>query len=217
MKLEFQSKNQIVYQALLQAIVREEFKPGQRLVIDDLAQRFMISQIPIREALRQLESDGFVSFAPHFGFTVTSIHADLVAEVFALLEATEVFSSRKACQIMTSDQLEQFEQLVREMDQSVQNAVQWSQDNKRLHQFICECANVPLIAGTMRKSLDHWDRLSQHFFSGVLAHRIQIAQREHWLILDAFNRRDPDAVEKVIHQHNQSALTAYLAHLREEP
>ena len=59
MKLEFRSKNEIVYQQLRKSIIQGDFKPGTRLVIDQLALELGVSQIPIREAVRQLEADGF--------------------------------------------------------------------------------------------------------------------------------------------------------------
>jgi DNA-binding GntR family transcriptional regulator len=217
LKLAFLSKNQIVYQTLLESIIQEGYKPGEKLVIDELAASMSISQIPIREALRQLEADGFVSFEPHIGFTVTSVHAELVAEVFTLLEATEVFSSRKACQTMTTDQLNKLELMIRSMDATVENPAQWSQDNKCLHLFVGECANTPLITSVMKKALDHWDRLRRHYFTDVLAHRIKVAQRDHWQILAAFRDRNPDNIGKLIREHNQNALAAYMQHLQDEP
>ncbi len=210
MKLAFKSKNQIVHTALLDAIIRGEFKPEQRLVIDDLAAQMGVSQIPIREALRQLEADGFVLFRPHIGFTVAPIHAGLIAEVFALLEATEVFSSRAACQLMTDADLAQLESMIQSMGSSVETPSQWTQANKALHQFICECSRTTLIMAAMNNALDHWDRLQTHYFTNVLANRIRQAQKEHERILVAFCTRDPDAVERAIREHNRSARLAYL-------
>lgn len=209
----FQSKNQIAHSMLLDAIVRGDCKPGQRLVIDELAAQLEISQIPIREALRQLEADGFVSFEPHIGFTVTPIHAGLLTEVFALLEAMETVSSRAACLAMSEAQLNELEGLIQAMDDSVSDAVQWSAQNKELHQFICDCARMPLVKRMMQRALAHWDRLHQHYFRAVFLHRVQIAQQEHWRILGAFRTRQPDEVERVVRIHNQVALEAYLAHV----
>ena len=58
------SKNELVYISLKTAIIQGELEPGSRLVIDELANKLGVSQIPVREALRQLEADGFVSIKP---------------------------------------------------------------------------------------------------------------------------------------------------------
>lgn len=209
----FQSKNQIAHSILLEAIVRGDYKPDQRLVIDELAAQLEISQIPIREALRQLEADGFVSFEPHVGFTVTPIHAGLVTEVFALLEAMETVTSRAACLAMSDAQMATLAALIQEMDASMSDPARWSEQNKLLHQFICDCAQMPLVKRMMQKALAHWDRLHQHYFRAVFSHRVQIAQQDHWHILAAFRTRQPDEVERVVRDHNRAALDAYLAHV----
>src|SRR5439155_15056712 len=97
----FRSKNELVYDALKNAILQCELKPGSRLVIDELAAELGVSQIPVREALRQLEANGFVIFEPHVGVAVTEIKANVVSEIFNLLEAMETISGRVASQRMT--------------------------------------------------------------------------------------------------------------------
>lgn len=214
MPLAFRSKNEVVYDALHQSIVRGDYEPGTRLVIDELARSLGVSQIPIREAMRQLEADGFVTIEPYVGATITEINAEFIFEVFALLESMEVICSRTAAREMSGDQLNILEQMILNMDSSVDHPDQWSQENKQLHLFICECARTGLIQKMMRKVLDHWDRLRMHYLKDVSAQRIKIAQQEHKAILAAFRTHDQDEVERVVHEHNQSALTSYIKHLQ---
>lgn len=214
MRPVFRSKNELIYSILHQSIIQGEFKPGTRLVIDELAAKLEVSPIPIREALRHLEADGFVSFEPHVGATITEIHTGLISEVFALLEAMEIITARAACQLMTADDLATMEKIISSMGAAVIDPFQWSQNNKTLHQFICDCAQMPLIKKMMQKALDHWDRLYMYYFRDVFANRIKIAQEEHWQILHAFKSGDPNTVEQIIRQHNRSALAAYLEHVQ---
>ena len=96
------TKNAFVYQTLRTAIIRCELQPGERLVIDDLARRYEVSIIPVREALRLLESEGLVVSIPHVGATVAPISRDSVREVFTLLEGLELVASRADLQAMIS-------------------------------------------------------------------------------------------------------------------
>ncbi len=214
MAIEFRSKKEIVYERLRKAIIQGEYEPGSRLVIDQLAGELGVSQIPIREAIRQLEADGFLTIEPYTGATVTEISADFIFEVFALLESMEIISSRQACQSMTDAQLEAMAKHIRHMDSSLDAPEQWSQENKELHLYICRWAGMTLVENLMQKVLDHWDRLRLHYLKDVSASRINTAQREHWQILDAFRTRDPDAVERIVRAHNQSARTAYIEYLQ---
>jgi DNA-binding GntR family transcriptional regulator len=214
MRPAFRSKNEVVYDTLRDAIIQGEYEPGTRLVIDDLASTLGVSQIPIREAVRQLEADGFVSFEPYVGATITEINANFIFEVFALLESMEITASRAAARCMSDEEMETLEELINNMDSSVERPDQWSRENKHLHLFICECAKTTLIQKMMQKILDHWDRLRLHYLKDVSGQRIKIAQQEHKQILAAFRTRDPEEVERVICAHNQSARASYIQHLR---
>jgi DNA-binding GntR family transcriptional regulator len=200
MRPAFRSKNAIVYETLRQSIIHGEYEPGARLVIDDLAQSLGVSQIPIREAMQQLEADGFVSIEPYV--------------VFALLESLEMISSRNAVRCMSDEELDTLAELINKMDASVDNPDQWSQENKNLHLFICKCAQNRMILKIMQNVLDHWDRLRLHYLNDVFDHRIKIAQQEHKQILEAFFTRDQDDVERKIREHNRSALSSYIQHLQ---
>lgn len=210
----FRSKNEVVYDVLCQSIITGELKPGSRFVIDQLAIELGVSQIPIREAMRRLESDGFVTVEPYSGARVTEITTDFIFEVFALLESMEVISSRAACRVMSDEDMEKLARLIEKMDDSVNDPERWSQENKELHLFICELANSSLTQRFMAKMLAHWDRLRLHYLSDVFGQRIQIAQKDHHQILAAFRTRDPEEVEQVIRGHNQRALAAYVKHLQ---
>ena len=206
----FRSKNALVYDALKESILQGDLKPGQRVIIDELAHDLGVSQIPVREALRMLEADGLVRIEAYVGATVTEIHVGLTTEIFALLAGLESISSRAACQQITADQQSQLERMIGAMDELLNQPERWSAENKRLHAFICECAGMPLVASMMTKTLDHWDRLRRHYQHDVFARRIAAAQRDHHRLLDAFRQRDAALVERIIREHNQAALAAYL-------
>ena len=116
MNTHFKSKKEVVYDQLREEILEGSHQPGARLVIDDIANRLGISQIPIREAMRQLEADGFVTITPHVGATITHLDADFIYEVFAMLEAMEVISSREACQYITNEEIDVLESMINQMD-----------------------------------------------------------------------------------------------------
>jgi DNA-binding GntR family transcriptional regulator len=209
----FRSKKEFVYDALRVAILEGDLEPGARLVIDDLAMELGVSQIPVREALQQLQADGFVTIEPYIGTKVTEIDAGLVREVFDLLEALEVISGRAACLRMSEDSLLEMENLLRDLDTLVDNPDRFSYENTRLHQFMCDQAGTPLVNGLMAKVLAHWDRLRRHCLNDVFARRVGIAQQDHWRIFEALRTRDPDRVEQVIREHNRTARAAYEEYL----
>jgi DNA-binding GntR family transcriptional regulator len=210
----FKSKKALVYEHLRAEILRGTFPPGERIVIDGLAVQLGVSQIPIREALQQLEADGFVSMEPHIGPRVAAIEAEGIWEIFQLLEALEIISSRAACQQMTATDFEEMEQLLRFMDALGADVETWAQNNQRFHLAFCHWAKTKLVKNMMKIVLDHWDRLRHYYLKDVWVYRIEQSQQEHWALFEALRVRDPEQAAKVIKQHNQSALHAYVEHLR---
>lgn len=209
------SKREVVYDALLSAIVRGELRPGSRLVIDEIAPQLGVSPIPVREALQRLQADGFVVLEPYVGATVAQLHAGSIAEVFALLESLEVISGRAACQRMGKPALGELETLLRGMDTAVGDLDRFSEENAHLHLFLCDQAAMPLVGSLTRQALTHWDRLRRHYLNEVFARRVAVSQREHWQLLAALRTRDPDRVERIVRAHNLAAREAYEEHLRE--
>lgn len=212
----YKSKKEVVYDQLRLEILEGLHQPGTRLVIDELASRMGISQIPIREAMRQLEADGFVTIALHVGATITNLDANFIYEVFAMLEAMEVISSREACKVITDEEITTLENMIIQMDTNIDNRHIWAQQNKAFHLYICDIAQTQLVHKMMLKVFDHWDRLRFHYLKDVLVFRFNDAQAEHKQILEAFRDQDADAMEYIIRQHNQRALQNYIVYLKSQ-
>lgn len=210
----YRSKREMIYDFLKREIIRGVYVPGSRFVIDELAARLNVSQIPIREAIQQLEADGFITTEPYTGARITDIDATLIFEVFALLESQETISSRKACVIATEDDLKTLEAMIDEMDGLTDDLEAWSEKNKALHLFICDCARMRLVHKMMQKTFDHWHRLRAHYLKDISTQNT--AQIEHHQLLEAMRTRDADRVEAVIRAHNRSALQSYISHLESE-
>ena len=208
------SKKDLVIGEIREAILSGELAPGVRLVIDDLAEKLGVSTIPVREALQQLHADGYIVFEPFIGARVAEIEAESIVEVFTLLEAMEVTSSRMACGRLGPEELAELATIVGHMDTLTSDAEAWSQENRHFHEFICAHAGTQLVAGLFTKVLDHWDRLHRHFLKEVFARHLPIAQKQHWQILRAIRSGDADQVERLVRKHNQSALSAYQDYLR---
>lgn len=213
MKVNYQSKNQVVYDQIRNAIISGEIAPGARIVIDDLATQLQVSHSPIRECLRQLASDGFVTIQPYAGVTVTELPASFMIEVFAILEAMEIISSSRACLLMTPEQFDEIESLLARMSDQIDQPEEWSKSNKELHLSICDYAETTLIKDTMHKALWHWDRLRRHYLQDVSIKRIGAAHQEHLDIIAAMRTQDVNLVEDIIRKHNRAALADYLKYI----
>src|ERR1700754_29794 len=91
---QHRTKQEFVYRTLRSSIMRCDLRPGERLVIDDLARRLGVSIIPVREALQMLQSEALVIVVPHVGATVAPISRESILDVFTVLEGLESVATR---------------------------------------------------------------------------------------------------------------------------
>ena len=210
------TKQEFVYRTLREAIIRCELPPGERLVIDDLARRLAVSAIPVREALQLLQSEGLAVNVPHVGATVAPISRESIVEVFTVMEGLEIVATRSAAQRAAAADLDALGSIVEAMDGALASGMpeQWADMNNRFHAAIARLTGMPMLQEMMERALDRWDRVRRYYFSGVLVHRAEQAQQEHHALLAAMRARDLPALEALVRQHNQGALSSYTAYVQ---
>jgi DNA-binding GntR family transcriptional regulator len=104
-----------VYAYLKDAILRGEYKAGDRLVERVLADKLNISRTPIREALFRLETQRFVRTVPRKGVVVNEITRGEVLEVFMILASLETLAVRLAAEKINDQIAREIDQLMAEM------------------------------------------------------------------------------------------------------
>src|SRR6476661_4206337 len=92
--------------ALRERILRGHYPEGEPLRQDAIAEELGVSRIPVREALRQLEAEGLVTFSPHRGAVVSSLSLAEIDELFELRADIEGDLLRRAISKMTNEQLD---------------------------------------------------------------------------------------------------------------
>lgn len=215
---QHRTKQEFVYQTLRGAIMRCDLKPGERLVIDDLARRLGVSIIPVREALQMLQSEALVVMVPHVGATVAQISRESIFDVFTVLEGLETVATRLAAERATPKDLEALATIVRAMDAALAEGQheEWADLNTRFHRTIGAIPGLAMVEEMTARALTSWDRVRRYYFRGVLTHRIEQAQQEHHAILAAIEARDAAALESLVRRHNQGALTSYLTYVNNQ-
>jgi DNA-binding GntR family transcriptional regulator len=213
------TKQEFVCQTLRDAILSCELQPGERLVIDDLARRLLVSIIPVREALQVLQSEGLIVTVPHVGATVAPVSSESILDVFTVLEGLEVVATRLVAERGSVDALATLAALVTAMDAAVEagRLEEWADLNTRFHRAISASSGLPLLEEMTGRVLGRWDRVRRFYFNGVLTHRVGQAQQEHREILLALGSRDLARLEALVRAHNQRALAAYLSYLNDGP
>ena len=205
------TKQQAIYQHLKDRILEGKLPPGQRLIIDDIADDLGLSIIPVREALQLLQAERLVDIRPHAGATVAPVTPENIEEVFVILEGMESMAVRRVAKMMPGDLATTLDKLITQMDAAEkQNDVEkWSDLNMDFHLAISDATGMPWLREITERALGNWDRIRRHFFREGSKHRFTEAQNEHHAILKALSKGDADVAEKLVRQHNQRAFRHY--------
>ena len=195
-----------------QAILRGDFKTGDRLVETELASVMGVSRTPVREALRMLENEGLVRRAPRGGgVEVVGFSVDDILELYAIREALEVLAAEYSIQNISRDELEKLRDLVENTELLINNEEKPDELYSALNQF-----NRILLYSTRMPRLiklisDYHEYLSSlRKFSLSTMERRRTVVREHREIIEAIEERDFQLTESIIRKHLRGALKAFL-------
>src|SRR5215211_7235532 len=166
-------------EALRERILRGDYPEGEPLRQDALAEELGVSRIPVREALRQLEAEGLVTFNPHRGAVVSTLSLSEIDELFELRADIETDLLRRAIPKTTAEQLERATDVLDEFERALTagEAARWGPLNWRFHSALYAPAERNFTMGVLQKLHQHSDRYFR--MQVLLAHGAQSANEEH--------------------------------------
>lgn len=188
----------LVRSALRRAIVEGELEGGLQLKQDELAERFGVSRIPVREALKQLAAEGLVTFHPNRGAVVSSVSLDEVLEMLEIRIALECRALRLAIPNMLDEDFEEASQILADYDREP-SARNWGEMNWRFHQTLYVPCHRPRLLAMIDANYGHVGRFTRVQVS--LAAGKERPQREHHQILDACRRGEIERAVKLLEEH----------------
>jgi DNA-binding GntR family transcriptional regulator len=194
------------YVALHGAILDGSLRPGQRLLIEELAEQLEMSPMPIREALRRLDAVGLVEQVPHRGARVAELSVEDLAEVYEARLALEPLAVRHAAERFTDEDAERAaESLARHIEayRADDVATAWIAHTE----FHLALYNAAGSRWLMRLITPLWESSERYRLAvGDVQRNLDQRRREHERILEACVPRDPELAAAEIHNH--LALTA---------
>jgi DNA-binding GntR family transcriptional regulator len=208
MAIASKTKNVAVYNKLRQGIIKGKLKPGQKVVMAELAKAFGLSETPVREAIRRLESEGYVDFTPHMGAIVTKIDEGELVEIYLIRIALEELATRLASPHITEKDIDFLNKKNREMEMAIQqNRYEiLAGINKLFHLRIYKAAPFPRL---YKMICDLWDTFERwpSVFSYV-PERAAASVEEHKKIIQALRTRDTDQADQLIKEQKERTLKA---------
>ncbi len=208
---------QSIAQRLRQLILSRQLTPGERLVQSELAQRFGVSRTPIREALRELVSDGLVTILPHKGASVAKFLLADVEEIYAIRIALEGYAAHLAALHITEEELQKLDQLLCAMDQAFReaNRSRLLHINREFDTTIYAASRQEKLYELIVRHIDLADLYRRLYFS--LDHLAAGTVDEHREILEALKRRDPQEAERLSRIALERTVAGLVEFIASEP
>lgn len=193
---------------LRRAIIAGEFLPGQSLRQEALAERFGVSRVPLREALKILESEGQVGYEPHRGYKVATLSLSDLLEVYRIRQLLEAEAARAAVARNPAGILQDMERAAGEVESASAEAdlLKMTEANRRFHFVLIAAAAMPRLERLVRVLWDATDAY-RFVYYGEEANRSRV-EREHRLIIKAFTDRDADRLVAMLDEHRDHAVKA---------
>ena len=195
------------YSMILAAIDEGTFRPGDRLVESELAERFGVSRTPIREALQRLETQSLLSRDGR-SLIVASLDHNQMAELYIVRRELEGLAASLAAQHATAEEVRILREMVEADNALVNDPVALARANRRFHKQIHLASHNRYLV----QQLDLVYRTMALMATTSLAAqgRTQIAQSEHDAIVTAIEAKDRDTAGQCLRDHISVAFMTRL-------
>ena len=187
---------------------------GRRLSQEALAEEYAVSRVPVRDALRILQAEGFVSAHPRFGTTVAPLTAPDLEELYEMRLALEPMLSRRASTRVGREDVDEMRRELEVMAAASEDSPAWFAAHAAFHRALNERSGqkrISALVDNLRSQTERYVRAYQ-----ALERPDAELYGAHELILAAVERRKPDEVALLVADHLTIVRDRMLEHLGEE-
>ena len=195
------------YASILEAIDVGIYRPGDRLVESDLAERFGMSRTPIREALQRLETQSLLSRDGR-SLIVASLDHNQMAELYVVRTELEGLAARLAARHATDEEVQVLQDMVLDDRALLDDPSALARANRRFHKQIHLASHNRFLVQQL--DLVHRSMALMATTSLAAQGRGEIALAEHQAIVDAVKQRNEDAAYKALRDHISVAFVTRL-------
>ncbi|GHF68576.1 GntR family transcriptional regulator [Seohaeicola zhoushanensis] len=205
--------------ALREQISAGRLAPNSRVTEQGLAEEFGTSRTPVREAMRLLVAEGFLSFKPNSGSFVRSWSGEEIEEIFNIRLIVESDIAAEAARSITPEELAQMQKYQAGMESlgvalDERGVSQTSHLNREFHKLISQASRRPRLVKMLEDAVKV--PIVQSTFSRYSAAELQRSHHHHRELIDAFRAGNPDWARAVMQCHICSAREVMRRNRRKE-
>jgi DNA-binding GntR family transcriptional regulator len=202
----FQSLGDQVFETLKEKIINNEYKPGELMQIDKIANEFGVSTTPVREALLRLESMGLVSIERNKGAVVTQVSKKLAQYTWEFRRLLEAHTSRDAAIHCSDAELEALESTLRLVLDHPGDFELYKKSDIAMHALLSKYTENHLILNSLNNLSVNARRIRYFAEEGPFLEEVIVSVTyEHLSIVEALKTHDADLVEQRVKRHLMNA------------
>jgi DNA-binding GntR family transcriptional regulator len=187
-----------ILETIRDAIISGALKPGEKVAEPELSERFGISRTPIREAFRQLESEGYLTVIPRKGAVVASFSQRDVEEFYAIKSILEGYAARKACAKLTPREIDKLQSINDKLSLLAEDGdvKHFFKVHNSFHELFVRAADNEKLADMIINLVERFQLL--RIASLSVPGRMEFSVKEHQKIIEAFRNGNADLAEALV-------------------
>ena len=202
----------VAYSGIIDLVLNNELRPGERTSVNLLASRLDIGRTPVKEAITRLQTEGFLSVAGRSGTSVNRIDRAQTEQLFAMRRSLEDFAAEEAVRNATDGDLRQIRKCLQRLGRSNTTA-EFVRANVEFHSLIVAAASNSFLTRFYAQLQIQLQIVTYLLKRGFDAQAAKTRHLEHRAIVDALEQRDAKAMKAALKLHATTTEKAILASL----
>lgn len=205
-----QATHEVVAAVLREAITTGRLKAKQPLPQAEIAANLQVSHIPVREALRQLESEGLVTYQPNRGATVSALSTAEIREIYEIRSLLETGAIRRATHLLPEQDIGRAAAVLDQAERATDGAT-WGTLDMEFHTLVYHLDERPRLQELITELLRRVDRYWMSY--GLMLKYRAAFEAEHRQLLAAVASRDAARAELLLAAHLRGACDRLIAEI----
>ncbi len=197
-------------------IIGGKLAPGERIMQEELASRFGSSRLPVREALRILESEGLVTLRPNSGAWVAQIDRQECIDIYKIRECVEPLAIAESMPNLRNVDLQRLEGIQAEIDHGT-DVERFLTLDRELHLLTYSGCRIETLNAMVERFWNTTQHYRRAYTTAIGRDRRWVINAEHRLLIEAIKQVDIEGAKTVVWSHIRRTRLELTRHLFAEP
>lgn len=200
-----------VVENLRRDILSKQIPTGSHIGVKEIAERYGVSNMPVREAFFTLAAEKLIEMSPYKGAEVLPINRRFIADIYEIQGVLEELMNVKTMPLLSPDDINQLKQINRQM-QSVEDTPFGHQEYLRLNEMFHELVYEKSPNAFAAERWRYYHQIIRMLWTNYerVYDRMKQACEEHSILIEAFEAQDAEAVRRVMFMHTDHAKETFL-------